>query len=48
MAQAIAAAPQGRNRTMVRAAFSLAAIGEVLVYGAVKSPGGGGGSVGLV
>ncbi len=42
MAQAIAAAPQGRNRTMVLAALLFAAIAAVLVYAALQSQGGGG------
>ena len=49
MAQAIAAAaPQGRNRTMVLAALLFAAIAAVLVYAALQSQGGGGGSGAVV
>ena len=43
MAQAIAAAaPQGRNRTMVLAALLFAAIAAVLVYAPLQSQGGRG------
>ena len=48
MAQAIAAAPQGRNRTMVLAALLFAAIAAVLVYAALQSQAGGGDSAPLV
>lgn len=48
MAQAIAAAPQGRNRPMVLAAFFFAAIAAVLVYAALQSQGGGGESASVV
>ena len=49
MAQAIAAAaPQGRNRTMVLAALLFAAIAAVLVFAALQGQGGGGESTSVV